>query len=129
MTENDFKIYLVNQYKKLNGTDDTTNFTIQELKTAISFQEKLNALNEAEKVKKEKEKEPEIPKIKGINGAKENSALLKRDILETIQLLTPPQYDPRVETDQAFKKDNQVKATGEEDEIIIFRDENGRLMG
>ena len=127
MTETEFKLYLIDQYKKLNGAEETSNYTIQELKTAISFQEKLNALNEAEKVKKEKE--PEIPKIKGINGAKENSALLKRDILETIQLLTPPQYDPRVETDQAFKKDNQVKATGEEDEIIIFRDENGRLMG
>ena len=127
MTETEFKLYLIDQYKKLNGAEDTTNFTIQELKTAISFQEKLNALKEAEEAKKEKE--PKIPKITGINGAKENSALLKQDILETIQLLTPPQYDPRVETDQAFKKDNQVKATGEEDEIIIFRDENGRLMG
>ena len=127
MTETEFKIYLIDQYKKLNGAEDTSNYTIQELKTAISYQEKLNALNEAEK--KKKEKEPKIPKIKGIDGSKENSALLKSDILETIQMLTPPQYDPRVETDQAFKKDNQVKATGEEDEIIIFRDENGRLMG
>ena len=127
MTETEFKIYLIDQYKKLNGTDDTSNFTIQELKTAISFQEKLNALKAEEEAKKEKE--PKIPKIKGIDGSKENSALLKKDILETIQLLTLPQYDSRVETDQAFKKDNQVKATGEEDEIIIFRDENGRLMG
>ena len=127
MTETEFKLYLIDQYKKLNGAEDTSNYTIQELKTAISFQEKLNALNEAEKVKKEKE--PEVPKIKGIDGSKENSALLKTDILQTIQMLTPPEYDNRVETDQAFKKDNQVKATGEEDEIIIFRDENGRLMG
>ena len=127
MTETEFKIYLIDQYKKLNGAEDTSNYTIQELKTAISFQEKLNALTEAEKVKKAKE--PEIPKIKGIDGSKENSALLKQDILQTIQLLTPPEYDNRVEIDQAFKKDNQVKATGEEDEIIIFRDENGRLMG
>lgn len=127
MTETEFKLYLVDQYEKLNGAEDTSNYTIQELKTAISFQEKLNALNEAEKVKKEKE--PEIPKIKGIDGSKENSALLKTDILQTIQMLTPPEYDNRVETDQAYKKDNQVKATGEEDEIIIFRDENGRLMG
>ena len=127
MTETEFKIYLIDQYKKLNGTEDASNYTIQELKTAISFQEKLNALEEAEKVKKEKE--PELPKITGINGAKENSGLLKKDILDTIQWLTPPEYDPRVEVDQAFKKDNQVKATGDEDEIIIFRDENGRLMG
>ncbi len=127
MTETEFKIYLIDQYKKLNGAEDTSNYTIQELKTAISFQEKLNALEEAEKVKKAKE--PELPKIKGIDGSKENSALLKQDILQTIQLLTPPEYDNRVETDQAFKKDNQVKATGEEDEIIIFRDKNGRLMG
>ena len=127
MTETEFKLYLIDQYKKLNGAEETSNYTIQELKTAISFQEKLNALNEAEKVKKEKE--PEIPKIKGIDGSKENSALLKTDILQTIQMLTPPEYDNRVETDQAYKKDNQVKATGEEDEIIIFRDENGRLMG
>ena len=127
MTETEFKIYLIDQYKKLNGAEDTSNYTIQELKTAISFQEKFNALEEAEKVKKAKE--PELPKIKGIDGSKENSALLKQDILQTIQLLTPPEYDNRVETDQAYKKDNQVKATGEEDEIIIFRDENGRLMG
>ena len=127
MTETEFKIYLIDQYKKLNGTEDASNYTIQELKTAISFQEKLNVLEEAEKVKKEKE--PEIPKIKGIDGSKENSALLKTDILKTIQMLTPPEYDNRVETDQAYKKDNQVKATGDEDEIIIFRDENGRLMG
>ena len=127
MTETEFKTYLIDQYKKLNGAEDTSNYTIQELKTAISFQEKLNALEEAEKVKKAKE--PELPKIKGIDGSKENSALLKQDILQTIQLLTPPQYDPRVEIDQAFKKDNQVKATGEEDEVIILRDENGRLMG
>ena len=85
-----------------------------------------NMLNE---LKVKKEKEPEIPKIKGIDGSKENSALLKTDILKTIQMLTPPEYDNRVETDQAYKKDNQVKATGDEDEIIIFRDENGRLMG
>jgi len=124
MTETEFKIYLIDQYKKLNGKDDTTNFTIQELKTAISFQEKLNALKEAEK-----KKEPELPKIKGINGSKENSALLKTDILKSLKSLSIDEYDPRVETDQAFKKDNQVKATGEEDEIIIFRDENGRLMG
>ncbi len=127
MTENDFKKYLIDQYKKLNGAEDPANYTIQELKTAISFQEKLNALEEEEKVKKEKE--PKIPEIKGINGAKENSVLLKQDILDTIKWLTPPEYDSRVETDQAFKKDNQVKATGDEDEIIIFRDENGRLMG
>ena len=127
MTETEFKLYLIDQYKKLNGAEDTSNYTIIELKTAISYQEKLNALYEAEKVKKEKE--PQIPKIKGIDGSKENSALLKTDILETIKMLTPPEYDSRVETDQAFKKDNQVKATGEEDEIIIFRDENGRLMG
>ena len=127
MTETEFKLYLIDQYKKLNGAEETSNYTIQELKTAISFQEKLNALEEAEKLKKEKE--PEIPKIKGIDGSKENSALLKTDILQTIQMLTPPEYDNRVETDQAYKKDNQVKATGEEDEIIIFRDENGRLMG
>lgn len=127
MTENDFKKYLIDQYKKLNGTEETSNYTIQELQTAIGFQEKLNALEAKEKEKKEKE--PEVPKIKGINGAKENSNLLKQDILETIQLLTPPEYDPRVETDQAFKKDNQIKATGDEDEIIIFRDENGRMMG
>lgn len=127
MTENDFKKYLIDQYLKLNGKEDTSNYTIQELKTAITFQEKLNALEEEEKVKKEKE--PKIPKIKGINGAKENSVLLKQDILDTIKWLTPPEYDSRVETDQAFKKDNQVKATGDEDEIIIFRDENGRLMG
>lgn len=127
MTENDFKKYLIDQYLKLNGKEDTSNYTIQELKTAITFQEKLNALEEEEKVKKEKE--PKIPEIKGINGAKENSVLLKQDILDTIKWLTPPEYDSRVETDQAFKKDNQVKATGDEDEIIIFRDENGRLMG
>ena len=124
MTETEFKIYLIDQYKKLNGTEDTSNYTINELKTAISFQEKLNALKEAEK-----EKEPKIPKIKGIDGSKENSALLKTDILKSLQSLTIDEYDNRVETDQAFKKDNQVKATGEEDEIIIFRDENGRLMG
>ena len=100
MTETEFKIYLIDQYKRLNGVEDTSNYTIQELKTAISYQEKLNALKEAEDAKKEKE--PKIPKIKGIDGSKENSALLKSDILETIQILTPPQYDPRVETDQAF---------------------------
>lgn len=127
MTDSDFKKYLMAQYLKLNGKEDTSNYTIQELQTAISYQEKLNALEEAEKLKKEKE--PKIPTIKGIDGAKENSALLKQDILETIQLLTPSQYDPRVETDQAYKKDNQVKSVGEEDEIIIFRDEKGRLMG
>lgn len=127
MTDSDFKKYLIAQYLKLNGKEDTSNYTIQELQTAISFQERLNALEEAEKLKKEKE--PKVPEIKGINGAKENSTLLKQDILETIQLLTPPQYDPRTETDQAYKKDNQVKVMGEEDEIIIFRDENGRLMG
>lgn len=127
MTENDFKLYLLDQYKKLNGAEDISNYTIQELKTAISFQEKLNALEEEEKLKKEKE--PKVPEIKGINGAKENSSLLKQDILDTIEWLIPPDYDPRVEIDQAFKKDNQVKATGDEDEIIIFRDENGRLMG
>lgn len=124
MTETEFTLYLKDQYKKLNGTEDTSNYTIIELKTAISFQEKLNALEEAEK-----EKEPKIPKIKGIDGSKENSALLKTDILKSLQSLTVEEYDSRVETDQAFKKDNQVKAVGEEDEIIIFRDENGRMMG
>ena len=124
MTETEFKLYLIDQYKKLNGAEDTSNYTITELKTAISFQEKFNALEE-----EKKEKEPKIPKIKGIDGSKENSALLKTDILKSLQTLTIDEYDSRVETDQAFKKDNQVKAVGEEDEIIIFRDENGRLMG
>lgn len=127
MTENDFKKYLIDQYKKLNGAEDTSNYTVQELKTAISYQEKLNALEEKEKIK-EKEA-PKVPEIKGIDGAKENASILKDDILKTINWITPPTYDPRVEIDQAFKKDNDVKATGEEDEIIIFRDENGRLMG
>ena len=127
MTETDFKKYLIDQYKKLNGTAETSNYTIQELQTAIPYQEKFNAL-EAEKEAK-KEKEPKVPVIKGINGAKENSNILKKDIMETIEWLTPAPYDARVETDQALKKDNQVKATGEEDEIIIFRDENGRMMG
>lgn len=126
MTETEFKKYLIDQYKKLNGAEDPTNYTVQELKTAINFQEKLNALTEKEKIK-EKEA-PKIPEIKGIDGAKENASILKDDILKSIHWIDPPEIDQRTYfDDQALKKDNQVKTVGEDDEVIILRDAQGRM--
>lgn len=128
MTDTEFKTYLIDQYKKLNGAEDPSNYSIAELQMAIKYQEKFNALEAKEKAIDAKPKAPTIPKIKGIDGAKENSAQLKTDILDTIMWIDPPEVDQRIYfDDQALKKDNQVKTVGEDDEVIILRDAKGRM--
>lgn len=129
MTETEFKKHLINQYKSLSGAEDPSNYSIAELQIAIKYQEKFNALEAKQKeIEASKPKGTPVPEIKGINGAKENSSNLKTDILETIQSLSTPEYDHRVMFfDEALKKDNSIKAIGDEDEVIILRDINGRM--